>query len=133
MCLSQAKYQKFNIFLLIAVLITAGLGIRSNFRFKRLLKLSQNLKNNHTVVEKLSYFKDMNIYLTCVLFSYGISLCTLCVDGLTENKVVNHSKFASDLLISNCNAAAILMWIVSVSNDVYIICISYSTKFNKSY
>ncbi|KAI9362172.1 hypothetical protein BD770DRAFT_440861 [Pilaira anomala] len=99
----------------IEMLITVGLGIRSNFRFKRLLKLSQNLKNNHTVVEKLSYFKDMNIYLTCVLFSYGISLCTLCVDGLTEAKVVNQSKFAADLLISNCNAAAILMWIVSVS------------------
>lgn len=97
------------------MLITAVLGIRSNFRFSRLLKLSTNLKNGSIVIEKLNYFKDMNIYLTIVLFSYGVSLSILCIDGLTEAKTINQNKFASDFLIANCNAAAILMWVVSVS------------------
>ncbi|KAI8079358.1 hypothetical protein BDF21DRAFT_39925 [Thamnidium elegans] len=99
----------------IEMLFTSVLGLRSNARFKRLLKMSRNLKNGSIVIEKLEYFKDMNIYLTVVLFSYGISLATLCIDGLTVAKVVNQSKFASDFLIANCNAAAILMWLVSIS------------------
>ncbi|GAA5809842.1 hypothetical protein MFLAVUS_003257 [Mucor flavus] len=99
----------------IEMLFTSVLGLRSNVRFKRLLKMSRNLKNGSIIIEKLEYFKDMNIYLTVVLFSYGISLATLCIDGLTTAKVVNQSKFASDFLIANCNAAAILMWLVSIS------------------
>lgn len=57
----------------------------------------------------------MNIYLTTILFFYAISLGTLCVDGLTEAKTINSNKFASDLLIANCNTASVLMWIVGVS------------------
>lgn len=116
MSFSRILESRFNpFFYIFIVLITSALGIRSNLRFNRLLKLSKNLKNGSIVIEKLSYFKDMNIYLTVVLFSYGISLSTLCIDGLTEAKVINQSKFAADFLISNCNAAAILMWVVSVS------------------
>lgn len=97
------------------MIITSGLGIRSNWRFKRILKLSGNLKNSGVVIEKLTYFKDMNIYLTFVLFMYGVCLSILCIDGLTDAKIINSNKFASDLLIANCNTAAILMWLVGVS------------------
>lgn len=98
------------------VLITSLLGIRSNRRFRRILNISRNLKHGGAaIVEKLAYFKDMNIYLTTVLFFYALSLGTLCVDGLTTAKTINSNKFASDLLIANCNTASVLIWIIGVS------------------
>jgi hypothetical protein len=100
---------------LFLVIITSGLGIRSDLRFNRILKLSNNLKNGGVIIEKLNYFKDMNIYLTFVLFMYGVCLSILCIDGLTIAKTINSNKFAADLLIANCNTAAILMWLVGVS------------------
>ncbi|KAK4515897.1 uncharacterized protein ATC70_010855 [Mucor velutinosus] len=100
----------------IEVLITSLLGIRSDRRFRRILNISRNLKHGGAaIVEKLAYFKDMNIYLTTVLFFYALSLGTLCVDGLTASKTINSNKFASDLLIANCNTASVLMWIVGIS------------------
>lgn len=98
------------------MLITSLLGIRSDRRFRRILNISRNLKHGGaTIVEKLAYFKDMNIYLTTVLFFYALSLGTLCVDGLTASKTINSNKFASDLLIANCNTASVLMWLIGVS------------------
>ncbi|KAG2202988.1 hypothetical protein INT47_013204 [Mucor saturninus] len=99
----------------VEMIITSALGIRSDLRFKRILKLSGNLKNSGVVIEKLTYFKDMNIYLTFVLFMYGVCLSILCIDGLTVAKTINSNKFAADLLIANCNTAAILMWLVGFS------------------
>ncbi|KAL7318888.1 hypothetical protein PS15m_002075 [Mucor circinelloides] len=100
----------------IEVLITSLLGIRSNRRFGRILNISRNLKHGGAaIVEKLAYFKDMNIYLTTVLFFYALSLGTLCVDGLTTAKTINSNKFASDLLIANCNTASVLIWIIGIS------------------
>ncbi|KAI8640143.1 hypothetical protein BD408DRAFT_327933, partial [Parasitella parasitica] len=100
----------------IEVLITSLLGIRSNRRFRRILNISRNLKHGGTAIaEKLAYFKDMNIYLTIVLFFYAVSLGLLCVDGLTAAKTINSNKFASDLLIANCNTASVLMWIIGIS------------------
>ncbi|KAL9540408.1 hypothetical protein MBANPS3_009694 [Mucor bainieri] len=100
----------------IEILITSLLGIRSDRRFRRILNISRNLKHGGAaIVEKLAYFKDMNVYLTTVLFFYAISLGTLCVDGLTASKTINSNKFASDLLIANCNMAAVLMWIIGIS------------------
>ncbi|CEP19784.1 hypothetical protein [Parasitella parasitica] len=98
------------------VLITSLLGIRSNRRFRRILNISCNLKHGGTAIaEKLAYFKDMNIYLTIVLFFYAMSLGILCIDGLTAAKTINSNKFASDLLIANCNTASVLMWIIGIS------------------
>lgn len=103
------------------VLITSLLGIRSDRRFRRILNISRNLKHGGAaIVEKLAYFKDMNIYLTTILFFYAISLGILCVDGLTEAKTINSNKFASDLLIANCNTASVLMWIVGVSLELIV-------------
>ncbi|KAI8987395.1 hypothetical protein BDF20DRAFT_850012 [Mycotypha africana] len=100
----------------IEVLICSLLGIRSHFRFKRLLNISQNLKHGAAaIVEKLGYFKDMNIYLTVVLFFYGSGLCILCVDGLTEAKIINSSKFGSDLLAANLNTGSVLLWLITIS------------------
>ncbi|GAN07118.1 hypothetical protein MAM1_0149c06610 [Mucor ambiguus] len=100
----------------IEVLITSLLGIRSDRRFRRILNISRNLKHGGAaIVEKLAYFKDMNIYLTTVLFFYALSLGILCVDGLTASKTINSNKFASDLLIANCNTASVLMWIIGIS------------------
>ncbi|KAI7900668.1 uncharacterized protein BX663DRAFT_517191 [Cokeromyces recurvatus] len=100
----------------IEVLITSALGVRSHRRFKRILNISRNLKHGAAkIVEKLAYFKDMNIYLTIILFFYGISLCILCIDGITSTKTINSNKFASDLLIAFCNVSSVLMWIVGIS------------------
>ncbi|KAI9485863.1 MAG: hypothetical protein EXX96DRAFT_495323 [Benjaminiella poitrasii] len=100
----------------IEVLITSALGIRSHRRFKRILNISSNLKHGAAqIVEKLAYFKDMNIYMTIVLFFYGSGLLIICVDGLTDAKLINSNKFAADLLIANCNIASVLMWIVGIS------------------
>lgn len=99
----------------IEVLFTVVLGIRSNRRFSRILKIASNMKHGRQIVDKLAYFKDMNVFLTVILFFYGVSLLTLCVDGLTTAKVINSNKFASDLLIANCNMCSVLMWIVGIS------------------
>jgi hypothetical protein len=68
-----------------------------------------------SIVEKLVYFKDMNAFFTIILFLFGLSLGILCVDGFTTAKIINSNKFASDLLIANCNTLSVLMWIVGVS------------------
>lgn len=90
------------------------MGIRSHRRFNKILKASLNMKHGSAIVDKLAYFKDMNVLLTSVLFFYGSSLCILCIDGLTTAKVINSNKFASDLLIANCNTGSVLIWIVGV-------------------
>ncbi|KAI8887233.1 hypothetical protein K501DRAFT_212331, partial [Backusella circina FSU 941] len=100
----------------VEVLITAFLGIRSHFRFKRIINISRNMKHgSSSIVEKLTYFKDMNVFFTIILFLFGSSLGILCVDGFTTAKTINSNKFASDLLIANCNTLSVLMWIVGIS------------------
>lgn len=112
--------------LLNPVLLTSLLGIRSDRRFRRILNISRNLKHGGAaIVEKLAYFKDMNIYLTIVLFFYALSLGALCVDGLTASKTINSNKFASDLLIANCNTGSVLMWLIGVSSILNKLAIDY--------
>lgn len=100
------------------VLITAMLGIRSNFRFKRIIAYSMRTKSSTStaIVNRLSYFKEMNIILTCVLFIYGACFVILCADGLTEGKTINTNKFACDLLIANVNMCVIVLWLLFVSS-----------------
>ncbi|OAD69761.1 hypothetical protein PHYBLDRAFT_148951 [Phycomyces blakesleeanus NRRL 1555(-)] len=98
------------------VLILVILGIRSHFRFLRIIKISHKTQNaNSPVVIKMTYFKDMNIILTISMLSYGGSLMILCADGLTEKMFLNTSKFASDLIIGNCNVSVIFIWIALIS------------------
>ncbi|KAI8150205.1 hypothetical protein BJV82DRAFT_586246 [Fennellomyces sp. T-0311] len=92
------------------VLITAGLGIRSHFRFARLLKITKD-----KIGARLSYFRDMNVLLTIILFIYGSTLVLLCADGLTPNKVINSNKFAIDLLIANTNICSVFLWLAFIS------------------
>ncbi|KAI8876419.1 hypothetical protein K501DRAFT_327044 [Backusella circina FSU 941] len=100
----------------VEILITAILGIRSHRRFMRIINISRNLKTGaNAIVERLAYFRDMNAFLTIILFIYGTSLCILCVDGFTTAETINQNKFASDLLIANCNTAVVLMWLVCIS------------------
>ncbi|EIE81278.1 hypothetical protein G6F46_010158 [Rhizopus delemar] len=85
-------------------------------RFKRLVKLTRSVKDGpEYVLEKIIYFKDMNFLQTITLYVFSISLGILCVDGLTETKVINSNKFASDLLISNLDACSIILWIIGIS------------------
>lgn len=100
------------------VLITSVLGVRSHLRFKRILNISRNMKHGSAIAEKLAYFKDMNIYMTVVLFFYGSSLAILCVDGMTTEMLINSNKFASDLLIANCDTASAMIWIVGVTYNI---------------
>lgn len=92
------------------VLITAVLGVRSHFRFTRILNATRERK----IVHRLEYFRDMNVMLTIILFIYGACLVILCVDGLTEEKPINSHKFGTDLLIVNCNICIIFLWIAFV-------------------
>ncbi|KAI8137075.1 hypothetical protein BJV82DRAFT_367682 [Fennellomyces sp. T-0311] len=99
------------------VLLTAALGIRSNFRFKRIIAASRRNKSSATtaIVNRLSYFKEMNIILTIVLFIYGACFVILCADGLTEGMAINTNKFACDLLIANVNMCIVLLWLLFIS------------------
>ncbi|ORY99061.1 hypothetical protein BCR43DRAFT_435997 [Syncephalastrum racemosum] len=99
------------------VLITACLGIRSNFRFKRIIagaKRSQN-SSHVSVVNRLTYFKEMNFFLTIGLFSYGASFVILCADGLTPSMTINSNKLATDILICNANMCVVIIWLLFIS------------------
>ncbi|KAI8365159.1 hypothetical protein BD560DRAFT_332878, partial [Blakeslea trispora] len=100
----------------VQVLITGCLGIRSHYRFQRLLRLARNSqKSPRNVTEKLSYFRDMNLLFTVVLFLYGSGLFIICADGFTEKLVINSSKLAADLMIMNINTCSIFLWLVAIS------------------
>ncbi|KAL1928051.1 hypothetical protein VTP01DRAFT_2967 [Rhizomucor pusillus] len=111
----------------IEVLITAALGVRSHFRFSRLLRITkQSLRSQRTkstdehksdpgVTTKIEYFRDMNVLLVIILTLYGASLIILCADGLTTSMTINTNKFATDLLIANCNMCVICLWLIFIS------------------
>lgn len=98
-------------------LVTSLLGIRSHFRFKRIIALSHrnNGASNKVIATRLSYFKDMNVLISIILFCYAASLIVLCSDGLTENKVINSSKFATDVIIANVNMCTVFLNLLLVT------------------
>ncbi|KAI8604331.1 hypothetical protein EDD21DRAFT_291235, partial [Dissophora ornata] len=100
----------------VVTLIIALLGVRTHFRFKRLLRVAllSLTENTQSVAEKLEYFKDMNLILTVSTFISGFSLGTLCVDGLSPNPVIATNKFASDLLVCNMNFVEFIIWMTLV-------------------
>jgi serine/threonine protein phosphatase PrpC len=95
------------------------LGIRSHFRFKRIIAMSQRNNNatNKTIVSRLAYFKDMNTLVSIILFSYSVSFIVLCSDGLTEAKVINSSKFATDTIVANVNICTVFLCLCLVSDN----------------
>lgn len=48
------------------------------------------------------------------MFCYATSMIILCVDGLTEAAVINHSKFATDTIIANVNICTVFLWLLLV-------------------
>jgi hypothetical protein len=98
-------------------LITSLLGIRSHFRFKRIIALSHrnNSTSNKAIVTRLTYFKDMNVLISIILFSYAASFIILCSDGLTEQRVINSSKFATDIIIANVNMCTVFLNLLLVN------------------
>nr|CAG8464190.1 2910_t:CDS:2 [Entrophospora candida] len=77
----------------IFMILICILGIRSHWRFSKLLRVTKNSSTARTsIVSKLTYFRDMNRYLTLALFIGSISLATLSIDGLTSAKWLNTSE-----------------------------------------
>lgn len=81
--------------------IIALLGVRSHYRFNKLLLTTKNSINSRFVSNKISYFQELNFVLTAALFFFSTSLIILCADGLTGRKALNVHKFSSDFLICN--------------------------------
>ncbi|KAI8646950.1 hypothetical protein BD408DRAFT_399238 [Parasitella parasitica] len=101
----------------IEALITSLLGIRSHFRFKRIIAVSQrnNSASYKAVVARLTYFRDMNVLVSIILFSYAASFIILCSDGLTDHKIINSNKFATDTIIANVNICTVFLWLLLIS------------------
>ncbi|RCI02761.1 hypothetical protein CU098_008838 [Rhizopus stolonifer] len=98
----------------IETFFAALLGIRSHFRFRRIIQMTRN-KGSVAITGKIGYFKDMNLFMTSVLFLMSISLGILCVDGLTSGQIINSNKFATDLLTGNFDTCIIFLWIIGIS------------------
>lgn len=123
------------------VLLVACLGLRTHFRFKRLIALSQRIRGSgqRTILVKMSYFKDMNRLMSFILLSYSAGFIILCVDALTSNMVINKSKFAMDVLIANTNVCTVYLLIILVNRNPMLLqkkrkhsCSSYSIDIHFS-
>ncbi|KAI8374485.1 uncharacterized protein BYT42DRAFT_406369 [Radiomyces spectabilis] len=96
------------------LLIVACLGIRSHFRFNKLIMTSKAATNQRSIAHKIRNFQDLNMILTAALFVASISMIILCADGLTPKKTLNVHKFSADFLICNVNVTSMVVWIVVV-------------------
>lgn len=96
-------------------MVAAFLGVRSHFRFRKIISLSEknNGASNKSIVTRLSYFKDMNLMITVILFFYAASFIVLCTDGLTS-KIINSNKFATDTVIANVNICTVFILLLLV-------------------
>lgn len=105
------------------MLLVACLGLRTHFRFKRLITLSQRIRGNgqRTILVKMSYFKDMNRLMSFILLSYSAGFIILCVDALTSNMVINKNKFAMDMLIANTNVCTVYLLIILVNRNLILL------------
>ncbi|KAI8889527.1 hypothetical protein K501DRAFT_266708 [Backusella circina FSU 941] len=97
-------------------LISSLLGIRSHFRFKRIIALTAKSvsKSSNMIITRLTYFRDMNVLVSLILFFYSISFVILCVDGLTSAKIINQSKFGADTIIANANICTVFLWLLLI-------------------
>jgi hypothetical protein len=99
------------------VLITAILGIRTFFRFRRIIRHGVETDANPMVMSKLKYFMDINSLMTVCLFSYSISFIVMCADGMTEARVIASNKFAVDCLLANINMSVLFLYLLFVSSS----------------
>ncbi|KAK3815950.1 MAG: hypothetical protein JOS17DRAFT_778809 [Linnemannia elongata] len=97
----------------ILLFTTGALGVRVHFRLVALIKNASITMNESTliVLEKLEYFKDMNVILTFSLFACSVSLGIVAVDGISPRPTIARNKFASDLLITNLNVFQVIIWV----------------------
>ncbi|KAF9139428.1 hypothetical protein BG015_002031, partial [Linnemannia schmuckeri] len=97
----------------ILLFTTGALGLRVHFRLVALIKNASITMNESTlsVLEKLEYFKDMNVILTFSVFACSFSLGIVAVDGITPHPTIAGNKFASDLLITNLNFFQVIIWV----------------------
>lgn len=82
-----------------------------------MIELFRSLGNNNYVIERLTYFQEMNMLLSVVLCCYALTLSILCIDALTPETVIAKSKIGTDFLMANCNTCAALMWVVGVNKN----------------
>ncbi|KAK3811722.1 MAG: hypothetical protein JOS17DRAFT_762917 [Linnemannia elongata] len=97
----------------ILLFTTGALGLRVHFRLVALIKNASITMNESTlsVLEKLEYFKDMNVILTFSVFACSFSLGIVAVDGISPHPTIAGNKFASDLLITNLNFFQVIIWV----------------------
>ncbi|KAI9483538.1 MAG: hypothetical protein EXX96DRAFT_477830 [Benjaminiella poitrasii] len=76
----------------------------------------RNDVNKREGIPQLAYgIEDMNVLISIILFSYASSFIILCSDGLTEEKVINSNKFATDTIIANVNICTVFLWLLLIS------------------
>ncbi|CAO3676858.1 unnamed protein product [Umbelopsis ramanniana] len=90
------------------------IGIFTHTRFKRLIKQTRGSSNAQTVLEKITYFSELNQLLTVMLLISGSAFIILSTDHLTESRYLNVHKFSADLLICIANFTVVNAWFVMV-------------------
>ncbi|KAI8096667.1 uncharacterized protein BX664DRAFT_324567 [Halteromyces radiatus] len=97
------------------VFITALLGIRTFLRFRRIIQHGRETNANPLVINKMKYFMDINSLMTACLFSYSISFLIMCIDGMTDAKVIATNKFAVDCILANINITVLFLYILFIA------------------
>ncbi|KAI8070325.1 hypothetical protein BC940DRAFT_295820 [Gongronella butleri] len=98
----------------IEILFIGLLGIRTNFRFKRLIAQAITSNLSTGTINKLAYFKDINQLMAFCLISYSLGFLIMCIDGLTEAKTIAMNKFATDCILANINFMALALYILLI-------------------
>ncbi|CAG8547858.1 260_t:CDS:2 [Acaulospora morrowiae] len=94
--------------------IISMLGIRTHFKFNKLIKDASGNRNIAHIIAKIRYFLDMNKVLTLTLFVMCASFFVLAIDLTSTTRPINGSKIASDILIAHINIASIIEWLVLI-------------------
>ncbi|CAO3608073.1 unnamed protein product [Cunninghamella blakesleeana] len=99
----------------IQVILSAFLGIRTHYRFKKLIKNAVSTNANTLVINKLGYFSNINLMMIPCLFSYGLTYLIGCFDGLVGKNQIAPNRFANDCLLANGNIMALCLYILFIS------------------
>ncbi|KAG0271187.1 hypothetical protein BGZ95_001047 [Linnemannia exigua] len=94
----------------VALFPTVQYLFRNDFVYRENAALTLN-DSTLTVLEKLEYFKDMNVILTFSVFACSFSLGIVAGDGISPHPKIAGNKFASDLLITNLNFFQVIIWV----------------------
>ncbi|KAI9254826.1 hypothetical protein BY458DRAFT_589350 [Sporodiniella umbellata] len=91
------------------MLLISLLGIVSHRRFRSLFVSLHSMAQN-----RLRYYQQLNRSLSIALFLFAVSLLTLTLDGLTQQKYLNRHKFFADFFICQVNVLMSLIWILVI-------------------